>query len=531
MGNARRAPGGGRHVARVLAVLAFLGAFAGSGAGWAAGDPAVTLTVLPDEITLAPGAAVSGTLVVSNSSDVEVSIDLEAQASDPSMRVDLTSPTMVLTSHGSHDVGFTVTWEGGGAAQATSVQFVARYTVKDEASVSVATAKVAIVATPALMTVELKSDLKNVNEYRPGEQSLLVTNSRDDAIEINSITVQAPKDIAVSVQCATSQDVKAGTSRTLAGCTKTLEPHEQWVVPIALKPASDVTPGDRTLLVSVSATSPDGGQTSSLAATDDFTVDVFAEAELLKAVGVPIFLLFPGAVIVLFSWLLIKHATRFHDVPGPALSLNSLALGGILMIATSLGFAWLYPRLTDLFPGRSRNYLRVQGLEDFGWVLGWGTVVALAIWLLVLCAAGVLRLTTYLVVLQVSDRPDDIVRKVVLRSRFRGPWAFARYRVGADPPALKALRLKTYRSGEAFLAPQIRFAKPPPGSPLAAAASAYRSAPSGTSLRALNKQLKKSEATLSWAAGTWIPAAARHQPSEIHQISLAGAEPLLAAES
>ena len=109
--------------------------------------------------------------------------------------------------------------------------------------------------------------------------------------------------------------VTPGSSRELVQCSETLEPHDQWVVPIDLMPASDVTPGDRTLLVTVLASAGDGSQRSSLSATDDFTVDVFAEAELLKAVGVPIFLLFPGAVIILLSWLFIKHGTRFHSLP------------------------------------------------------------------------------------------------------------------------------------------------------------------------------------------------------------------------
>ena len=91
------------------------------------------------------------------------------------------------------DVTFTVKRTEGGSGQASSVQFVARSEVDGVASVAVATEKVTIAAAPAMITAELKSDLKNVNEYRPGDQSLLVTNARDDPVTIVSITVKAPK--------------------------------------------------------------------------------------------------------------------------------------------------------------------------------------------------------------------------------------------------------------------------------------------------------------------------------------------------
>ena len=81
-------------------MLAFLAAVAGTGIGWAADDASVTLKVFPEETTLTPGSTVSGTLVVSNATDREVYVSLDAQASDPSMDVDLTSPMVEVTEHG-----------------------------------------------------------------------------------------------------------------------------------------------------------------------------------------------------------------------------------------------------------------------------------------------------------------------------------------------------------------------------------------------------------------------------------------------
>ena len=93
------------------------------------------------------------------------------------------------------------------------------------------------------------------------------------------------------------------------------------------------------MIIRVQASNPEAHASASVVVTIPFTVEVFAESDILKSVGVPIFLLLPGVIAVLTGWFLIRNLSPWrHLATGiPGISVISAATAtAVLGLAISL---------------------------------------------------------------------------------------------------------------------------------------------------------------------------------------------------
>jgi hypothetical protein len=137
-----------------------------------------------------------------------------------------------------------------------------------------------------------------VDENRPGERALVITNPRETPLRVGALEISAPANVDVSVTCPSGKTLKtrAGATNTQASCPLVVARRSQAVMHIELTPSNAVVPGPRSLLIKVDASEYGGTAAQSVVATLAFTVDVFAESDILKSIGVPEFLLLPGDV-------------------------------------------------------------------------------------------------------------------------------------------------------------------------------------------------------------------------------------------
>jgi hypothetical protein len=182
---------------------------------------------------------------------------------------------------------------------------------------------------------------------------------------------------------------------------------------MSLTTTDTVAPGPRTVVVKVIASDLKANASSTAVATLGLTVDIFAESDVLKAVGVPIFLLFPGLVIVVVvqTFLTVigprdfgrpraaaessKELTGFGKLASlvvgknpnadPSGSVGAVAISAALLLLAGLFFslvvAKIYPWLTAYGPPfHSRNYLVAYGFRDFYLSFGYSVALGLLIW-------------------------------------------------------------------------------------------------------------------------------------------------------
>lgn len=522
----------------LVAASVIASALLGAQASWAATDSSMTsassgdesatasaaagvsVTVTPAEITLTPGATSRVAVALTNGSDKPVATSVRALTSDSSLQVDhdgadatATPATAVVAAGATTVLEFSVSREAEGTGQALSVQFLATSSVGtgSDTTVAVGTLSVKVAVTNELLKAEFKSDVKKVNEYRPADTALVLTNARSDVISITSLLLRVPRQVNVTVTCVDSatndnSDDSGGSAdgdngavnRTydgdddgldvpVADCVGDLAPRSQTVLPLLVEVGDSLTPGPRTLTVILegavgpssetgsddstgdnnaapgtsastrTGTEPGTGDVASLVVTDDFDVEVFAESDILSAIGVPIFLLLPGAIIVLTSILLVSKLTGWRRALSglPELSYKSVSVAVLFSLAVSLGFAKAYPHLTDVYPGTSRDYLRAQGFDDFYWVILWSFLISLAVWAI---AALVFWVTRHWLVYEAGDDERDILRKVRAKSHFGRPVQFHLVNIEG---AKKGLRIRgPNASGHDLLSPRIGYALP-----------------------------------------------------------------------
>lgn len=413
----------------------------------------ISLSLSPAEVVLASGGSASGTILVENSSPDSRQVSLSAQPSDSTISVPQLAQTQFeIPANGSKSVAYTVHRSDEASADKQTVNFVA----SSENSAAVVTLTINAVEVTEMLQAEFKPILGTLNEYRPGQTTLIITNKRNSQLEIGGITVTAPADVKLVVSCnANSTNVAPGTTETIRvdACAGRLGAGSQAAIGFRVYPEQTLAPGPRSLTVVISAT-PAQGQSTPHIVTGDFILEVFAESAILTAIGVPIFLLLPGVIILLTTSFLIVRASkwRFTGDPVLKLSFNTAALDVLLGIAISLVFALLYPRLTEILPGKQRNYLLSLGFDDFYWVFFWSFAIGVAAWLLAVISYEITSGFRY----EPNDQPEDILRKMSMRSWLGGARVFMFARVGGGDEALKAVILPRRVGGtEKFVSPRV----------------------------------------------------------------------------
>lgn len=435
------------------ALVVLLAACAAAAQRASAASP-VSVTVTPSAVSLTPGAQATGVLLLSNGANGPVTVRVDPSGNDESVDVVMPRRQVTLPAEGSAALGFTVTRSSEGTGQDTGVQFVVTSTQPSVATQSiVATLPVKAATSLALVQAKIESNVTNINENRPGAAALVVTNPREATARIDSIQVAAPDSIDVRLVCPSGRElaVEAGTTASTDACAPALAPRSQEVLPLVFETTDRVVPGPRTVLVKVTASGSDRDAQSVVASTT-FTVDVFAESDILEAIGVPVFLLLPGVIIVLTAWFLISKLSPWRHVAGGTEIGNVVSAAtatAILGLAVSLVVAVVYPSLTDwFFPGYERDYLNAYGFADFYYVIGYSFALAVLVWGL---AAGGFVLARWLFLPWPKDDAPSLLRKVGLRGLLGKRARFPRVTVDGK----KGLRLSDRTADKTLVVPVI----------------------------------------------------------------------------
>jgi len=190
----------------------------------------------------------------------------------------------------------------------------------------------------------LEGNLDAVSQQRPASVYLVVTNNLDVPVDVD-VDHKVPQG-AIIVSTVSPFQVQARSTESTE---------------IEVKTKSRVTPGVYPVLLEVTANWNWAGRKERrhLTVSKPATIGVFFESELLKALGVPSFLVLPGCLMVFtFQFLLSFNILRLKDYSKmPDLGLAS---PGFWIIAVSLSgvFAYFYYVLTKV------NYLSSYGVDD-----------------------------------------------------------------------------------------------------------------------------------------------------------------------
>ena len=438
-----------------------------------AAAPTVSVTVTPTEIALPLGASSTGVLIVSNTGP-PVAVHIKPRPTNASVFVRMKSTGAIIPTGGSIPLSYTVKRSSLGAAQDITLWFLVTYSSStaggsDPPQAIIETSTVRSVAYPQLVEATVEGSVDTVNENRAGEAALVIANPREVPLNISAIRVSAPTGVRVIARCPPDREMTVGAATTapLTECVSRVGPRSKRVVPVRFEAESAITPGKRTVFFKIDGSDPGGATSQSDTATSTFTTDVFAESDILKALGVPAFLLLPGVIIFLTAWGLIRWASPWRNTalakkePPSLVAATTAAIAGVFL---SLVVARLYPTLTTIWPGHERNYLKAYGFSDFYYVFVWSFFIAFISWLGAIAVFEFARLLLF--VTWAEDDARSLLRKLSMRGRpsfffamirGKGPPNDAQFtKVALDDKPTEGLLL-TPRRQKVFLAPRITF--------------------------------------------------------------------------
>lgn len=300
-----------------------------------------------------------------------------------------------LPSGDTHTFSISISREASGALPG-ELTFEARYSTIDQQGVPhvhtaiSAPTKVeagAIESVGEVAKLEIRTALASLNEKRPGDLYLLITNIADADVIIRSIKPTAPEFIDLEPEGALPSLIPSG--RTL-------------IIPYEVSAATSLQPGKQLVLFDVELSWPRGERqaTGNLVATQEVSVEVFGESAILGLISVPAFLLLPGALIVLSFELCLLALWRRSDLPLTATS----AQFWLIAVPLSLLMAVIYPH----FPG-GQNYLLAYGFGDVVRVWMYSTVIGV---LAFITWWGVMAIWRTMMLPKESDDATDILKKL-----------------------------------------------------------------------------------------------------------------------
>jgi hypothetical protein len=242
------------------------------------------------------------------------------------------------------------------ADQATSLRAFSALAVSSQAD-----------SKPLEASIEGNFDL--VSQQRPGEGALLITNNLDLPVDVRvtgwpgsaSMTIDTIAPFQVSPRSTVREAVK-------------------------VKAADRVTPGVYPAEFEAIASWSWAGRTETrhLLVSKQVTLGVFFESDLLKALGIPSFLVLPGCLVIFTMQLLLalnvlgaKNESKLPDL--------GVTTPGfwILSITYSVFYAWIYIHYKN-------DYLIRYGPEDLIWVWISSIVIGAALYIAI---AGIAKIT------------------------------------------------------------------------------------------------------------------------------------------
>jgi hypothetical protein len=213
--------------------------------------------------------------------------------------------------------------------------------------------------------VSIQGLLDPIAEYRPSVAYITINNNLEIPVK-TSVTMRPPQPYTVECKTAVSLDVPA---------------HSTEIAEMVVSAASQVTPGRYVIEFPVRAEWDEAGhrQVRLLTVNKEVSVGVFVESDLLKVLGIPSFLILPGALVLFtmqlllsFGFLRLNHYSKVPELPvtAPGFWVIAITVSGL--------FAVVYEKLTrtDFLIGYGSRDLRNVWLSSI--VLGLSVYVLFA---------------------------------------------------------------------------------------------------------------------------------------------------------
>lgn len=239
------------------------------------------------------------------------------------------------------------------------------------------------------VTASIDGSFDAISSQRPGVGSLTLTNDFDFPVHVAIQSLGNPAVMTISPIPPT--DVPGRSTINL---------------PIEVRPVSKITPGTYSIALEVTATWTWGGgrEERRMVVSKPGTFGIFFESELLKALGIPSFLLLPGCLMIFTAQLLlafnvwgVKNESSLPDlgITNPGFWVIAITLSGL--------FALIYIWRTGT------NYLVRYGPQDLIAVWGWSVLTGAVLYLILGWWRWRFRRRR---VPEENDQPLDILRKM-----------------------------------------------------------------------------------------------------------------------
>jgi copper(I)-binding protein len=420
-------------------VLAILWISLRAAVAWA--EPAVTLETQPAAIEVPPWEQkVEARIVLHNNGNERLVKPALACFTNNAFHVAI-GPEIVARLAPHDTLVWNVKIDNLGRARIPgSLQFEASYGVAGKSGVQrlYTTLKVQrSAAAEKPIEVSVQGSFDAITDKRPGIGYVVVTNNLDVPIRIAGITIQKQtvpgsfKDLEVVPLQLVVSERSSGTAA------------------ITLKTADKVTPGKQTIIFDVEAAWDQGGHhtTRHVLVSKDVDVGVFFESEILKALGVPSFLLLPGCLFLFTMQLLLAlglWGLDRHSKP-PDLPVTSPGFW-IVAITFSSVFAWIYTRWTG------NDYLTRYGARDLRNVWIWSIVIGFLFY------SAIALVTSWQRWQRVPSTKDDEIGTLLKMGR-RGAEVYAKQvRFKLQEVTLRAFLIEPIEDGQpkVWVAPAIQ---------------------------------------------------------------------------
>src|SRR5690349_9038413 len=237
-----------------------------------------------------------------------------------------------------------------------------------------------------------------LNEQRPGQVFLVITNKGNLPITLGDITSSGPSFIS-----GTPDISRLKNSENIVQ----IEARDTAYVPVEIKVTDAVRPGKHFLLFQtpIEWGPKENRQKANVITQQEFEVGILGESELLTALGLPSFLILPGFLMIVVYGLLDKRAVTDQSILKNAtnapLWIGAITLSGVM--------AFLYPLGTYLLRGVRRDYLISYGLGDVIRVWIASILIGAVAWLIV---QALERLWRYLFRPSSLDSPAQLLKKL-----------------------------------------------------------------------------------------------------------------------
>ena len=317
----------------------------------AAAQPVVTLELQPSSVVLPfDGRPVTVVVVLRNTGEDPVTSVRLISVPDPEMSVEVGEALSDVQPNSDAATTLRISTSSPGADG--KVLLRVDYLTQQEKAVVRKVVIGTITVTSATRTplaqvadVEVKTTLDSLDEQHPGEVYLLVSNKSTRSIDVHLNDPQGPTFIEFVDKPA----------------TVTLEPRDVKAIRVGVRATDTVQPGKHLLVFPVRLDWQASGRSEHAVAvfTREVTVGIFAESEVLKLLGVPIFALLPGfLILVTIGWMWKHRVLRRADATQEFPLETTKPEFWVVAITASAVVAYVYRIFTK------RDYLIAYGLGD-----------------------------------------------------------------------------------------------------------------------------------------------------------------------